>query len=149
MLNELAQKCHEIARSKGFWDTEQDPARGLMLVVSELSEALEELREGHPLNGSHLEFHSTPNLMHLPEITQADGKTWFFYGTEHQQEVTDQDFINAGFQAKPVGVPSELADVIIRTLDLCAAWDIDIDTAVEQKMAYNAEREHMHGGRKF
>lgn len=50
---------------------------------------------------------------------------------------------------KPEGVPSELADVIIRVLDICAAYGIDIEYAVEQKMAYNETRPHKHGGKAF
>lgn len=41
---------------------------------------------------------------------------------------------------KPEGVPSELADVIIRTVELAAWLCIDLDFAVADKMAYNAKR---------
>lgn len=48
---------------------------------------------------------------------------------------------------KPIGLPSELADIIIRTLDLCGALGIDIERAVETKHAYNCTRSHRHGGK--
>lgn len=48
---------------------------------------------------------------------------------------------------KPEGVPAELADIIIRTLDVCAGWGIDIDKAVWEKVRYNSAREMMHGRR--
>ena len=48
---------------------------------------------------------------------------------------------------KPVGLPAELADIIIRTLDLAGALGIDIEAAVELKHAYNATRPHRHGGK--
>ena len=48
---------------------------------------------------------------------------------------------------KPEGYPSELADVIIRALDLAAMLNIDIDAAVAEKLAYNAGRGHKHGGK--
>lgn len=48
---------------------------------------------------------------------------------------------------KPIGLNSELADIIIRTLDMCGALGIDIDAAVEAKHAYNATRPHRHGGK--
>jgi len=50
---------------------------------------------------------------------------------------------------KPEGVPSELADVIIRVLDLTAAYGIDIESAVLEKMAYNDTRAHKHGGKAY
>ena len=39
----------------------------------------------------------------------------------------------------------ELADTIIRILDLCGAKGIDIEKHIELKMKYNATRERMHG----
>ena len=38
------------------------------------------------------------------------------------------------------GVTQELADVIIMTLSACEYLDIDIETAIKEKMAYNAIR---------
>ena len=48
---------------------------------------------------------------------------------------------------KPEGVPSELADVIIRVLDTSVRYEIDIEAAVLQKMAYNRTRPYRHGGK--
>lgn len=48
---------------------------------------------------------------------------------------------------KPEGLAVELADIIIRTLDLCGALGIDIEQAVETKHAYNCTRSHRHGGK--
>jgi NTP pyrophosphatase (non-canonical NTP hydrolase) len=42
-------------------------------------------------------------------------------------------------------VEDELADVIIRTLDLCGYLGIDIEKHVELKMRYNESREYKHG----
>lgn len=49
---------------------------------------------------------------------------------------------------KPEGIPSEIADIIIRCLDACAMYEIDIDKAVEEKMAYNRTRGYRQGGKK-
>lgn len=43
----------------------------------------------------------------------------------------------------------EIADVVIRVLDLCAERRINIDRAVSMKSAYNENRPHKHGGRRF
>ncbi len=40
-LNEWAELCHAIAREKGFWDEERNIGEALMLIVTELAEAME------------------------------------------------------------------------------------------------------------
>lgn len=40
-LNELAQICHSVAVSKGFWDEKRNVGEALMLIVTELAEAME------------------------------------------------------------------------------------------------------------
>lgn len=51
---------------------------------------------------------------------------------------------------KPTAVPltcaeEELADILIRTLDMAADLGVDIDKAIETKLKYNLTREHKHG----
>jgi len=48
---------------------------------------------------------------------------------------------------KPVGFASELADIVIRVLDLAGALDINLEGAIAQKMAYNKTRPYRHGGK--
>lgn len=48
---------------------------------------------------------------------------------------------------KPDDVGSEMADVLIRLLDMCDVFGIDIDAEYERKMAYNRARPYRHGGR--
>lgn len=50
---------------------------------------------------------------------------------------------------KPFGIPSELADVIIRVLHMCGKYGIDIDVAVSEKMKYNESRPYRHGDKKL
>ena len=40
-LNELAQLCHSIAVEKGFWEKERNIGEALMLIVTEIAEAME------------------------------------------------------------------------------------------------------------
>lgn len=49
---------------------------------------------------------------------------------------------------KPVGIASELADVVIRVADLCGALGIDLDVAVKAKHKYNKTRVWRHGGKR-
>ena len=46
---------------------------------------------------------------------------------------------------KPEGVPAELADVIIRVLDLAEYFGIDMEKAVIEKHEYNIKRPYKHG----
>lgn len=43
----------------------------------------------------------------------------------------------------------EVADIIIRVLDLCGGLGIDIDYHVRHKMDKNRHREHRHGGKRL
>ena len=49
-LNELAQLCHSIAVEKGFWDEERNIGEALMLIVTELAEAMEAHRHQDDAN---------------------------------------------------------------------------------------------------
>ena len=43
-LGELSKFCHSIAKEKGFWDKERNMGEALMLIVTELAEAMEAYR---------------------------------------------------------------------------------------------------------
>jgi NTP pyrophosphatase (non-canonical NTP hydrolase) len=59
------------------------------------------------------------------------------------------DALRFAENGKPEGLPSELADVVIRVLDMATHLGIDMDHAVSTKMAYNASRPRMHGGKRL
>ena len=65
---------------------------------------------------------------------------------EAYREYADVRYIDQSSD-KPEGVPIELADCIIRILDTCAHYGIDIEKAIELKMAYNKTRTYRHGGK--
>lgn len=52
-----------------------------------------------------------------------------------------------GEDNKMTGIPSELADVIIRVLDMAEHYGIDIEAALTEKHAYNKTRPYKHGGK--
>lgn len=60
--------------------------------------------------------------------------------------VEDPRSMNKG---KPCGVPSELADCVIRILHFSARHGIDIGRAIEEKMMFNETRPYKHGGKKL
>ena len=49
-LNEVAQLCHSIAVEKGFWDQKRNIGEALMLIVTELAEAMEAHRHQDDAN---------------------------------------------------------------------------------------------------
>ncbi len=49
-LNELSQLCHNIAKEKGFWDSPRNIGEALMLIVTELAEAMEAHRHQDDAN---------------------------------------------------------------------------------------------------
>ena len=48
---------------------------------------------------------------------------------------------------KPEGIGPELADVVIRVMDLCEALGIDLEECLTMKATYNTGRSHRHGGK--
>ena len=61
------------------------------------------------------------------------------------------EYINEVFYTgstnKPDGVPIELADVLVRLLDMCKRYNIDLFAAWRIKMSYNWQRSYRHGGK--
>lgn len=50
-------------------------------------------------------------------------------------------------KGKPLGFASEIADILIRLLDLCERHEIDLVKETIQKLDYNRTRGHRHGGK--
>jgi len=50
---------------------------------------------------------------------------------------------------KMEGVPSELADIVIRVMDLCEHYGIDLEKAILEKHEFNKTRPYKHGGKKL
>lgn len=146
-LNLLAIEIYGISRSKGFWiipegdhEVSRNPFEVLTLIHSEVSEACEAMRDGKWEESS--TWHATPETFGPDLRLQGDG-VWT--DEDFPRKVTDQEMLSWNYVPKPEGVGSELADVIIRVLDACGAWEIDIEKAVRDKIRYNATREYKHG----
>lgn len=123
-MEKMIKQAHQMAKEKGFWDTERNVPEMLMLVVSELSEALEALRKNHYANG--------PAAKQLIEDIKSDS-------------VFDEAW-KAGFEANiKSSFEDELADVAIRLFDLCGGLDVDLEKHIELKMKYNSMRGYKHG----
>lgn len=129
----VAEDCYATAVEHGWWDRNrsEDPyylSAKLMLIVSEVSEALEELRAGT----SYSYF----------SIEHEEG------GVKIRQPIPPGDEIRCP-PAKPEGLGAELADIVIRVFDLCEFLGIDIAEMIRIKMKYNKARAYRHGGKKL
>lgn len=121
MINELAKQVHENAKSKGFFEKEKNIGEMLCLIHSEVSEALEADR-----NGRFADIHKTVPLDQIMKLKNDSFNGWF----EKYHKNTFED---------------ELADIVIRVMDLCAFKGIDLERHIEAKMRYNSLREYKHG----
>ncbi len=103
-LGKIQHAVHKLSVEKGWWDRPRSIPESLCLIHSEVSEALEEYRNGKATS-----------------IRIENGK--------------------------PEGMAIELADIIIRVLDLAEWLKIDIATAIDVKHSYNQSRPYRHGGK--
>ena len=58
------------------------------------------------------------------------------------------DIWNRESDGKPAGFTVELEDTLIRIFDMCAAYKLDIENALEIKMEFNKSRPYRHGNKK-
>lgn len=61
-VREWMRVSHEVATEKGWWETERNFGEQIALMHSELSEALEEYRDNHPVDDIRWEPNKTGEL---------------------------------------------------------------------------------------
>jgi NTP pyrophosphatase (non-canonical NTP hydrolase) len=126
-IKQFQKEIHRLAVAKGWFD---GPPRNipemLALIHSEISEALEDWRKDDSGKEIFLEKHG--NRISLSNVTT---------GAVYEKE---------GW--KPVGFAIELADAVIRIMDLCEHLGIDLAQAIIVKHAFNCTREYRHGNLK-
>jgi NTP pyrophosphatase (non-canonical NTP hydrolase) len=129
-IKETAKRIHANAIDKGFWPELQEEkdqkniGELLMLVTSELGEALEAHRKGLRANVEKL------------KSLQAQGYSWedseVSFKAHFRDDVKDS-------------MEDELADAVIRLLDMAEGLGIDLEWHIANKMQFNATREKLHG----
>lgn len=137
-LNELSKEIFAINKEKGFWDSHfkaleltDDPelkkaiddafvSQKLMLITTEVGEAMEALRDGKLCQ------------LDSDELTYLDNTKDDLYKDEFQARVKNT-------------LQDEIADSIIRLLDLSGGLDINIEKHILMKIKYNKTRGYKHG----
>lgn len=139
-LNELRDSIHKNSVARGFYDGDNELkdllrddklatdivthakfAERIALVHSELSEAIEADRHNRWANLREINLDFRSNM----PIGQSS------------KELFEKEVKNT--------VEDELADALIRILDMCGWLNIDIEKHTELKMKYNVGREYKHG----
>ena len=108
-INKKSKEIHEYAKQKGFWDIPRETGTLLMLIVSELSEAMEADRKV-----KYAQEEAFERGLHV-------GGNW---------NACFEEYIKDTFE-------DEIADAFIRLMDLCGARNINIDSFIELKLKYN------------
>jgi len=135
MINELAHEVHENAKQKGWYEGEKNIGEMLALIHSEVSEALEADRKNRHANRVDFEIKECKliTIMQNSRLT-VDKNEAFKQAFEDHYKDTFED---------------ELADIIIRVMDMAAFKGINLERHVKAKMKYNSLRDYKHGGKKY
>ena len=121
-LKKMQRMVHSLAKKKGWWESgnSKTDTESVMLMVTELAEAVEEIRNGRPALYQYRAGAQFP----------YERATWIPYG-------------------KPEGTLTELADCVIRIMDLCEHKGWDLEAAILLKHQYNRTRSYRHGNKKL
>lgn len=158
---DLQKRIHDMAVEKGWWELQivegwEQAFNGewfkvqhgvkvqrsfgdlIALVHSELSEALEAYRD----RGTDKWY-----AEHMAEGVKTVGYGWQGY-TVNGESVSADEYSKA-IEKKPEGAFVELADAIIRILDIAGYHNVNMFELIEEKIQYNSTRPHRHGGKKL
>lgn len=112
------------------------------LITCEVSECFEAYRTGEPL------------LWYEHDVNVVDGasirpqKSGPQSGFADQVSLSPTNGTGEVVLGKPQGMASELADVVIRVLDMADELEIPVIEAILAKHKYNQTRSYRHGGKK-
>jgi hypothetical protein len=120
-LTEMSQRIHAGNVERGFYEHPATFPDRCMLIVSEIAEAVEAHREGRTT-----EHGDVDQACKMSDMEMASFPEFF------RRNVKDT-------------VEDEIADAIIRLLDLSGYMNIDIDAHVAAKLSYNTTRGIRHG----
>ena len=117
-LSLMQEMVQLVNEANGWFDKGRSFGDDIALLHSEVSEAFEAYRSNH-INDMTIQL-CEKNI---------EGE----HGVDHI--------------CKPEGIGSELADILVRLLDTCERYNIDLEDEFNRKLRYNATRGYRHGNR--
>jgi NTP pyrophosphatase (non-canonical NTP hydrolase) len=123
-LTEFSKDIHQGNVKRGFYDDPKEIGTVLMLIVTELAEAMESYRANNRLGAGKLES--------------------IQWNSNLNEDFTEEDINQFKLVVKDT-FEDEIADTIIRLFDLCGWLNIDIHRHIMLKLKYNSTRPYKHG----
>ena len=177
-FDKLSQEAFETAKAHGWHDEEQPDETYLMLIITEIAEAVQADRKGRhakidrflsncgDYSGCPFEVDFEIFIKHGVEDELADIIIRCLdysalrgigldrvpsYVTSYciDKSIAKRDFPTFAYYLTFKAVNGDVTDVLARVIAYCKLKNIDIDFFVEQKMRYNKLREYKHGNRKY
>jgi len=148
MINEFSKQIHENNKAKGFYDDKKNIGEMLALIHSEVSEALECDRKGKYYFNSICDDHREWLIDRMADPNRTTFREWLIDGMADLNETTfsDDNFFKEQFENWIKDTfEDELADIMIRVMDLAAFKGVNLEKHIKVKMRYNALRPHKHG----
>jgi len=144
-FDQLAKAIYRINLDNGWFEgPERSTSDELMMIVGEVAEAHEEDRKGKAPGERYYTytFKGQDYLDYKITVDSDGAHAW------HRGESIALEDLPVRIR-KPEGIPSEMADIVIRVLDFCYRHQIDLEEVLLEKLAYNETRGHRHGGKKI
>jgi len=123
VFEDMQREVVQFLKDKGWYEDGRSVGDEMALLHSEVSEALEEFRNGR--------------MKTVFEKRTGMGPRYY------DQQQGDEEMT----VMKPVGFASEMADILIRLLDDAERHGVDLVEEFRIKMTYNRTRAFRHGGR--
>lgn len=157
-LNDIIKRAHANAIDKGWWEDGDRPIEDIVnLILSETAEALEELRSGHKLDEIYYNGEKPEGF--IVELADVVIRIADYLGRKNIEFEYDIDLseLEKADSAKTIneslfGINASLIlsiyDLRI-TLGICFVtakkYNLQLQEAIEIKMAYNTTRPRKHG----